>query len=38
MNYELHSQLLGTGTGMKNSIPKYLEREWEAGIPLCQRA
>ena len=27
-----HSQLLGTGTGMKKSSI-FLEREWEAGIP-----
>ena len=26
---ELHSQLLGTGTGMQKFIPSFWEREWE---------
>ena len=28
-NGSAYSQLLGTGTGMKNSIPNFREREWE---------
>ena len=28
-NTKLHSQILGTGTGMKNSIPNFWERERE---------